>query len=114
MPHSFHFHFIFEDSLPNIDIRWVIYSGQSLEWFRLSSFFWPPLLGYVSMLAACKTPQEATRISQEGQTVFEKLEKSTKPVVAAINGSCLGGGLEVHNVLIIQSPPSSWMAFASH
>ncbi|XP_003472907.1 trifunctional enzyme subunit alpha, mitochondrial [Cavia porcellus] len=49
----------------------------------------------INMLAACKTPQEATRISQEGQTVFEKLEKSTKPVVAAINGSCLGGGLEL-------------------
>lgn len=27
--------------------------------------------------------------------MFEKLEKSPKPVVAAISGSCLGGGLEV-------------------
>lgn len=26
--------------------------------------------------------------------VFEKLEKTTKPVVAAIHGTCLGGGLE--------------------
>ncbi|XP_005400479.1 PREDICTED: trifunctional enzyme subunit alpha, mitochondrial [Chinchilla lanigera] len=49
----------------------------------------------INMLAACKTSQEATRISQEAQRMFEKLEKSTKPIVAAINGSCLGGGLEL-------------------
>lgn len=47
------------------------------------------------MLNACTTSQEVTQISQEAQKMFEKLEKSTKPVVAAINGSCLGGGLEV-------------------
>lgn len=49
----------------------------------------------INMLASCTTPQEATRISQEGQRMFEKLEKSPKPVVAAISGSCLGGGLEL-------------------
>ncbi|XP_047379470.1 trifunctional enzyme subunit alpha, mitochondrial [Sciurus carolinensis] len=49
----------------------------------------------INMLASCKTPQEATNISQEGQRMFEKLEKSPKPVVAAISGSCLGGGLEL-------------------
>ena len=30
-----------------------------------------------------------------GQSMMQKLESSKKPVVAAINGSCLGGGLEV-------------------
>ena len=30
-----------------------------------------------------------------GQSMMQKLENSKKPVVAAINGSCLGGGLEV-------------------
>ncbi|XP_032764942.1 trifunctional enzyme subunit alpha, mitochondrial [Rattus rattus] len=49
----------------------------------------------INMLASCTTPQEATQISQEGQKMFEKLEKSPKPVVAAISGSCLGGGLEL-------------------
>uniref|UniRef100_A0A8C6Q8Z7 Trifunctional enzyme subunit alpha, mitochondrial n=1 Tax=Nannospalax galili TaxID=1026970 RepID=A0A8C6Q8Z7_NANGA len=49
----------------------------------------------INMLASCTTPQEATRISQEAQRIFEKLEKSPKPIVAAISGSCLGGGLEL-------------------
>ncbi|KAM4869256.1 trifunctional enzyme subunit alpha, mitochondrial-like [Urocitellus parryii] len=49
----------------------------------------------INMLASCKTPQEATQISQEGQRMFEKLKRSPKPVAAAINGSCLRGGLEL-------------------
>uniref|UniRef100_A0A8C0LGP1 Trifunctional enzyme subunit alpha, mitochondrial n=1 Tax=Canis lupus dingo TaxID=286419 RepID=A0A8C0LGP1_CANLU len=49
----------------------------------------------INMLASCKTHEEVTRISQEGQRMFEKLEKSTKPIVAAISGACLGGGLEL-------------------
>lgn len=51
----------------------------------------PPL----SMLQACKTAQEVTQLSQDGQKMLEKIENSPKPVVAAISGSCLGGGLEV-------------------
>ncbi|KAF6103600.1 hydroxyacyl-CoA dehydrogenase trifunctional multienzyme complex subunit alpha [Phyllostomus discolor] len=49
----------------------------------------------INMIASCKTPEEVRELSQEGQRMFEKLEKSTKPIVAAISGSCLGGGLEV-------------------
>uniref|UniRef100_A0A8C3TB33 Trifunctional enzyme subunit alpha, mitochondrial n=1 Tax=Chelydra serpentina TaxID=8475 RepID=A0A8C3TB33_CHESE len=49
----------------------------------------------INMIESCKTVQEVTQLSQEGQRMFEKLEKSPKPIVAAISGSCLGGGLEV-------------------
>jgi len=31
----------------------------------------------------------------EGQTLFNKIEMSTKPVIAAVNAICLGGGLEL-------------------
>ncbi|KAK3595279.1 hypothetical protein CHS0354_010887 [Potamilus streckersoni] len=49
----------------------------------------------IGMIEECKTKQEVIDLSQGGQKVFEQIEKSQKPVVAAIMGSCLGGGLEV-------------------
>lgn len=41
------------------------------------------------------TPETAKKFSKKGQKVFSKLETMSKPVVAAINGYCLGGGLEI-------------------
>jgi len=49
----------------------------------------------IKMLEKCKTSQEATFLSKSCQDMLFKIEKSPKPVVAAIQGSCLGGGLEV-------------------
>lgn len=46
------------------------------------------------MIQGCGTAEEVTKLSQEGQRMFALVEKSTKPIVAAINGSCLGAGLE--------------------
>uniref|UniRef100_A0A665X8Z0 Trifunctional enzyme subunit alpha, mitochondrial n=1 Tax=Echeneis naucrates TaxID=173247 RepID=A0A665X8Z0_ECHNA len=48
----------------------------------------------INMIQACNSVEEVTKLSQEGQKMFELIEKSPKPIVAAINGSCLGGGLE--------------------
>jgi enoyl-CoA hydratase/carnithine racemase len=41
------------------------------------------------------TQETATKFSVMGQQVFSKLEKISKPVIAAIGGYALGGGLEL-------------------
>ncbi|MFY1829065.1 fatty acid oxidation complex subunit alpha FadJ [Myxococcus fulvus] len=45
-------------------------------------------------LQTLKTAEEATAMSRQGQAGFDRLEAFPKPVVAAIHGACLGGGLE--------------------
>lgn len=46
------------------------------------------------MLESCKSVEEAKKLAMDGHRVLQDIEDSPKPVVAAIMGSCLGGGLE--------------------
>ena len=50
----------------------------------------------ISMLNAADSIEAGTAISSNGQKIMDMLMNSDKPIVAAINGSCLGGGLEVN------------------
>jgi len=49
----------------------------------------------LTMLARVRSPSEARAWSLMGQEVFTKIEHMSKPVIAAINGYCLGGGFEL-------------------
>ena len=49
----------------------------------------------VTMLETVSTAEEGARISREGHKAMNRIESFPKPVVAAIHGVALGGGLEV-------------------
>ncbi|WP_238149173.1 enoyl-CoA hydratase-related protein [Arsenophonus endosymbiont of Aleurodicus floccissimus] len=49
----------------------------------------------ISMVSNCKTKEEATRLAMIGPKLFNLLENYPLPIVAAIDGVCLGGGLEL-------------------
>ncbi|HEX5438404.1 MAG TPA: fatty acid oxidation complex subunit alpha FadJ [Gemmatimonadaceae bacterium] len=40
------------------------------------------------------TARDAERLSRDGQMLMDRIERSRVPVIAAIHGACLGGGLE--------------------
>lgn len=49
----------------------------------------------ITMLSRAKTAEDGAALSREGQAEFARIENAKKPIVAAIMGSCFGGGLEL-------------------
>jgi 3-hydroxyacyl-CoA dehydrogenase/enoyl-CoA hydratase/3-hydroxybutyryl-CoA epimerase len=49
----------------------------------------------IRMLQRCQSAREVTELSRAGQRAFDEIEGFSVPVVAAIDGACLGGGLEL-------------------
>jgi len=49
----------------------------------------------IKVLAAIASSREGKEMALRGQAIFTKIELFEKPVIAAINGVCLGGGLEL-------------------
>ncbi|CAF4758109.1 unnamed protein product [Pieris macdunnoughi] len=48
----------------------------------------------IGMIESCKTKEEVVALAKNGHAIFKQMESSKKPYIAAIQGSCLGGGLE--------------------
>jgi enoyl-CoA hydratase/long-chain 3-hydroxyacyl-CoA dehydrogenase len=48
----------------------------------------------INMLQSVENKSELKDMCMEGHAFYDKIKKSKKPVIAAINGACLGAGLE--------------------
>lgn len=49
----------------------------------------------INMIGNCKTAQEAEALARQGQQIMAEIHALPIPVIAAIHGACLGGGLEL-------------------
>ncbi|WLI78971.1 fatty acid oxidation complex subunit alpha FadJ [Kosakonia sp. H02] len=49
----------------------------------------------INMIARCQTAKEAEELARQGQKIMAEIHALPIPVVAAIHGACLGGGLEL-------------------
>jgi enoyl-CoA hydratase/carnithine racemase len=49
----------------------------------------------INEINSIKDADHAMELARAGQVVLNKIERAKKPVIAAINGVCLGGGLEM-------------------
>jgi len=70
----------------NFDIKGVIITGSGEKSF---------VAGADIKEFAQFTPEQGEQLSRNGMRIFKMIEESPKPVIAAINGFALGGGLEL-------------------
>ena len=47
----------------------------------------------INMIARAQNAQEAEELARQGQQVMAEIHALSTPVIAAIHGACLGGGL---------------------
>ncbi len=62
----------------------------------------------VESIATVTVQAEGQRLARFGQQCFQRIERLSKPVVAAVHGACVGGGLEFalacHGLIVSHDP----------
>jgi enoyl-CoA hydratase/3-hydroxyacyl-CoA dehydrogenase len=77
---------IIEEAETDRDIRCIILKAEGDRAFSVGAD--------LTMFAGLD-PETAISTSKRGQRLMDKIESSSKPIIAAIHGFCLGGGLEM-------------------
>ncbi|CAN5331766.1 enoyl-CoA hydratase-related protein [soil metagenome] len=77
---------VMDEVYSNPEIRSVIFTGSGEKSFVAGA----DISEFVGL-----NKQEAMQLAKRGQDIFFKIEKCTKPVIAAVNGFALGGGCEL-------------------
>jgi len=77
----------FDELLANDQVKVIIITGAGQFAFVAGAD--------INEIAAVKGPEDAREFLMLGQNLFDKIECSPKPVIAAINAVALGGGFEL-------------------
>ena len=77
---------IFEELEKNKSVRCVILTGKG-RFFCAGAD--------IHELAEINTARDGKTFAEQGQRLMNRIERSERPVIAAINGTCVGGGLEL-------------------
>lgn len=77
---------IIDDVASNNDIKVAVLTGAGMFFIAGAD---------INEIHTIDDAKKAEELSLTGQAVFNKMENSPKPFIAAINGMCLGGGLEL-------------------
>lgn len=77
----------FDAAIAADDVKAIVITGAGPQFFVAGAD--------IKEIATLTNPAEAEALVGGGQAVLNKLEASPKPVIAAVNGFALGGGLEL-------------------
>ena len=76
----------FTEGINSSEVKGIILTGEGPKAFAAGA----DIAEFVPL-----SPSEAKEMAQKGHAVFDLIENSPKPVVAAVNGFALGGGCEL-------------------
>ncbi len=77
---------LFDELKDNTEVRVVLLQGEG-RFFSAGAD--------IKEFTTVESGEDFAKLSKKGQDVFEKIENFSKPVIAAIHGAALGGGLEL-------------------
>jgi enoyl-CoA hydratase len=77
----------FDELIANPEVKAIVITGGGQMAFVAGAD--------INEINAIRSPEDALEKTTKGQAVFSRIEAARKPVIAAINGVCLGGGNEL-------------------